>query len=158
MSFQRKALKLTWPEGSEFHGLEVVCRRPSIGQVERAEMLFESDGKREASAVAELMRTTIGESLVRWNYVDEDGREVPATPDGYISLDLEAQMEILGKWVTASVAVQRDLGKAFDSGSNSPAPKSGIPVTGRPGLSDALQSLHALDAHSPSSNASPATP
>lgn len=159
MSFQRKALTLTWPEGSEFYGLEVLCRRPSIAQVEQAQLLFEkSGGEREAATVAELMRTTIGAALVRWNYVDEEGYEVAATPDGYLSLDLEAQMEILGKWISSAVAVPRDLGKESDSGRSSPVAKSGIPVTGRPGLSSALQNLPMHSEPSRSSEPSPVTP
>ncbi len=158
MSFKRKPLVLQWPEGHELHGLVVVCRRPSIEQVDRAETIFEGGESHKAAAVAEAIRTTVGACLISWNYTDESDSEVPATPDGMASLDLAAQMEILGKWIEGSVAVQKDLGKGSSSGPPSRAATSGIPVTGRPGLSDALENLHALNVTSGSSVSSPATP
>ena len=145
MSFQRKALKLTWPEGSEFHGLEILCRRPSIEQVGKAEKIFErsaGNGDRDTAVLAEAMRETVGATLIRWNYKDEEGMEVAATPDGFLSLDLAAQMEILGAWVSKSVGVPKDLGKESGSGHSSPARLSdGMPTVTSPRLSNALLNL-----------------
>jgi hypothetical protein len=156
VSFQRKALKLTWPEGHDLHGLEVLCRRPTIGQIEAAEQALGRD--RDGASVAKMMRETIGSALIRWNYVDESGDAPPATPDGFAKIDIEAQMQILAAWQEKAIAVPADLGKEFGSGQPSPGATSGIPVTGRPGLSDALRNLPMLNEPLESSSASPATP
>lgn len=156
MSFQRKALNLTWPEGHDLHGLEVLCRRPTVEQVEVAEAGLGRD--RDGATVAQMMRDTIGSALIRWNYVDEDGNPPPATPDGFAKIDIEAQMEILAAWTAKAIAVPAAVGKESGSGQPSRAATSGIPVTGRQGLSDALRSLPMHSEPLESSSASPVTP
>lgn len=157
MSFQRKALKLEWPEDHELHGLEVFCRRPRIEQVEMAETALE--GERSAKMLAGMLRDTVGKALVGWNYTDESGEQVPATPDGFASLDIEAQLEILGMWTSQGVGVPAELGKESGSGPGSPARLTdGLPVVTNPGLSVALQNLTTHSGPSPSSSVSPATP
>lgn len=156
MSFQRKPLVLEWPEGSEFHGLTVVTRRPTVKQIEQAETGLAD--RANATALSRLLGETIGKAIISWNYTDEEGMEVPATPDGFASLDIEAQTEILQMWQAKAVGVSKDLGKESDSGQPSPGAAFVMPVTGNPGLSAALQNLPMQPARSESSNASRATP
>lgn len=157
MSFQRKALRLTWPEGHDFHGLEILCRRPTTEQIEQAEAGLARD--RNGASVAELMRVTIGSALISWNYKDESGNEPPPTPDGFATVDIEAQMEILAAWQAQAIGVSKDLGKGSGSGSRSPVRLTdGLPTVTDPGLSSALMSLPMHSGPLGSSSASPVTP
>jgi hypothetical protein len=160
MSFQRTALTLTWPEGHQLHGLEVKCRRPRIEQIERAETVLAATPEaqmRSSKELRDLLRETVGAALIRWEYTDEDGRAVPPTADGFASIDIEAQLMILTEWQVQAVAVAPDLGKESASGPPSRVATSVMPVTGTPGLSDALRSLPMLSASLESSSGSPAT-
>lgn len=156
MSFQRKAKVIEFPEGHELHGLVVKARRPRIEQIEVVEGIQTEDRSAVAASFKPIIRGVFGPALISWNYVNEDGDEVPATPDGFASIDVEAQMSIINGWID-DAQVSTDLGKESDSGRSSRVPVS-IPVTGTPGLSNALESLHALPASSPFSASSPATP
>lgn len=156
MSFQRKALRLTWPEDHDLHGLEILCRRPTVKQIEQAEEALSWD--RNGASVAQMMRATIGSALISWNYRDETGNEPPPTPDGFAQIDIQAQMEILADWQAQAIGVSKDLGKESGSGSRSPVRLTdGLPTV-NPGLSSVLMNLPMLNAPSESSNASPATP
>lgn len=156
MTFQRKAKVIEFPPDHELHGLVVMARRPRIEQIEVVEGLQTDSRGAVAESFKPVIRGVFGPALISWNYVDEDGTVVAATPDGFASIDIEAQMSIINGWID-DAQVSNDLGKESAAGRSSRAP-SIIPVTGTPGLSNALESLHALPASSPFSASSPATP
>lgn len=155
--FQRKAQVVTFPPEHELHGLEVVCRRPSVGAIEAVNDLAVSDDEKVSTQVMAIVDTLFAPALISWNYHDEIGYKVPATAEGLRQLDIEALLYVLSAWTDGIQGVTPDLGKESDSGHSSPGPKS-IPVTGTPGLSNALASLHALPVNSPFLSASPDTP
>lgn len=150
MTFKRSAKIITFPEDHELHGLEVVTRRPRIEHIEAVDGLEGDETK-----VKELLNTIIdevfGPMLIAWNYVDEMDERVPATAAGFRSIDIEAQMAILAGWTGDMRGVEPDLGKGSDSGHSSPARLlDGAPTVTTPALSNALQSLHGLNASTPS--------
>jgi hypothetical protein len=158
VSFQRKALKITFPEGHDLHGLEVYAKRARVEHIEAVQSISgeTDDSVRDSVAPAVDM---FAHALIGWNYVDETDTEVPATPEGFRSIDLEAQIHILHGWVRAASEISPDLGKESGSGHRSRAELSkGLPTVTSPTLSAALLSLPMHNEPSESSSGSAATP
>lgn len=147
MSFKRKPKVIEFPEKSPLHGLVITARWPRIEQIEAVYGIAGRDGEADEDAVKKALRVVaeqaFGPAIMSWNYVDEDDREVPATADGFLSIDVEAQMMILHGWVE-DADPPADLGKASASGPSSPGRLTdGLPTVSNPALSAALQNLPA---------------
>lgn len=84
MGYQRPTLKLEF-EAAEMDGLEIRCRRPSIGAyfalLDAAEKPIGDPANRRALA-EHIMPLIIG-----WNLEDENNQPVPATVDGFLAQD-----------------------------------------------------------------------
>lgn len=121
MGFQRSALLLEWPEGSEFAGLEVRMRRMSIDQLLRVQRLSDlgkgADGS-VMSSFAELL-DAVGDGLLGWNYEDEVGAAVPATRAALGGVDIDMVLALVRAWTQAAAAVP--LASAPSSPNGAPA-------------------------------------
>ena len=129
MGFQRSALLLEWPEGSEFAGLEVRMRRMSIDQLLRVQRLSDlgkgADGA-VMSSFAELL-DAVGDGLLGWNYETEVKAEdgtiltvpVPATRAALGGVDIDMVLALVRAWTQAAAAVP--LASAPSSPNGAPA-------------------------------------
>jgi hypothetical protein len=54
--------------------------------------------------------------LRSWNIEDEDGRPVPQTIEGLLSLELDFVLELAGAWTDAIAGVSADLKERSNSG------------------------------------------
>lgn len=157
MSFQRKPVEISFPEGHELHGLQVRARRARVEHVEAVYAISGNEEEDIRTSVIPAMRA-FGTAIVSWNYVDEDGNDVPATADGFASIDIEAQVMILGAWAEAAAGTSKSLGKGSDSGPSSREQLlRDLPTMTSPTLSAALANLPMHSEPSESSNASAAT-
>ncbi len=90
--WQRGQVKLVWSEGHELHGLEVVMRRVPLGDtiegwLSEPEVRPDWDDltpKQRAERTQENAEQ-IGRLIVGWNYADEHGDAVPATPEALLA-------------------------------------------------------------------------
>lgn len=92
MGFQRGRVILEWPEDHELHGLEVVCKRQTLG-----EALAEwADDDVDAAAWDALTRdqraertrrnaAKIADLIVEWNFEDAKGQPVKPTAAGVLA-------------------------------------------------------------------------
>lgn len=118
--YKRAALRLEWPEDSEFAGLVVRMKRISIKQLLRVERLgnLRSSGTAEEveSAMTEIL-DTIGKGLLGWNYetervvsaegamVETESVPVPAVRESLDDLDIDMVMAIVKAWTKAAAGV-----------------------------------------------------
>jgi hypothetical protein len=108
MGFKRSALRLEWPEDSEFSGLEIRMRRMSIAQVMQIEKLQDLRKSGDAGEVNQAMTDTLdlaAGGLLSWNYEDEDGTPVPADRSGLAAMDVDLFMALIKAWTKAAASV-----------------------------------------------------
>lgn len=80
MGWQRNVLKLAFDESTDFAGLEVVMRRPSIAVLLDLERITNTEVKSEAEAAIRYLELCVrlAGGLIRWNVDDEEtGEPVP---------------------------------------------------------------------------------
>jgi hypothetical protein len=114
MGFKRKVT--TFPldfTGSDFEGLEVICRRPSL-----AAMAFaaEHQGIEMTPAVFKDLLQHFADGLVSWNLEDDDDQPVPATFEVLVDLDDEFLAGLFDAWYPAITGVPAPLGDGSSSG------------------------------------------
>lgn len=142
MSFKRKALEITFPEGHDLRGLVVYAKRARTEHIEAVQSISGDTEDEIGDSVRPAVKM-FGGALISWNYVDETDTEVPATAAGFESIDLEAQIHILQGWIAAASAISPDLGKGSESGpaSRDRSLREGLPTVTNHTLSAALQNL-----------------
>jgi hypothetical protein len=126
VSFVRTNIKLVFAD-DEFAGLEVVCRRPSIGHLMRIRRLARLED--DEAGLDELFNA-LAAGIIRWNVadelVDQDTGAVVAQVDvkpdreGLAGRDFGMVMAILNAWMDA-VDVAPPLPMTSNSGGPSPA-------------------------------------
>lgn len=128
MGYVRQAtLSLTFDEDTEFAGLKVRARRPSIRQVALWSMLgVEKTSVEEAKSELDQVVEMLADLLIEWNVEHEDGSPVPATIDGVWSQDAPFIGRILTEIMKARVEVPPPL--AGSSPSGAPFPEVSIPM------------------------------
>lgn len=129
---QAKRFRLTFDEAHELHGLEVVTKSVPIGvilTVMRAAGAGQGGRKptiEDVESVSTLF-DTLGDALIEWNFEDEAGEPVPATPEGLRSLDLDFVTMLSMEWVEAVIGASAPLGKSSQSGPR--FPETSLPMT-----------------------------
>lgn len=111
MGYQRPLLKLTF-EDPEMAGLEVLCRRPSIGQIQAYE---------ETDRVLDRQLEIMAPCLIKWNLEDEEGSPVPPTLEGLKSQDQPFLAALIEAWVDKAIRIPAPLGQGSNGGSSPPA-------------------------------------
>lgn len=119
-----KTYRLVWPEGSEFHGLEVVMRPASIKALRRLGALKPRGVKLSNEQGLEAMDEIIeilGKALVSWSLEREDTNAagttyaVPATVEELGEQDHELVFAIMEGWMDAFGSVPLPLsGRSTD--------------------------------------------
>lgn len=123
MGYQRSALKLVWPEDSEFSGLEVRMKRLSVRQLLRIESLrdLRKDGTTsEVEAAFGEMLDLVGKGLLSWNLEDEAGDDVPAVRESLDDLDADMALTLIAAWASAAAAVPLASRKTSPTGEPEP--------------------------------------
>lgn len=99
MGFQRPNYRLLWPEGHELHGLEVVTRGLSIGDLKLiAGLAPGADVRTNVQDLAPLL-DVFARSLVSWNFEDEAGDPVGTSREDLDAQDMRLLMPIVMTWV-----------------------------------------------------------
>jgi hypothetical protein len=130
-SREPRRLRITFEDGHELHGLEVVTRSVPIGTilaVLRAAGGSSQPGVEQIEAMATLFEQ-LGAALIEWNYLDHETQEpVPPTPDGLSGLDFEFVTMLAMHWVDAVVGAAAPLA----NGSSGGRPQAAFPVASLP--------------------------
>jgi len=130
--------KLVWPEGDEYHGLEVKVRAIPISlffdlmKVVDVNSLDLNDIKPEdlssdsLEAVTELFKM-FADNLVDWNLqeqIEEGGpvTDVPPTAEGVMAQELGFVLMLVEKWMSVISDVTGPLGNLSFDGGKSPVP------------------------------------
>lgn len=124
--YQRPALRLEWPEDSEFHGLVVRMTRMSVGEYLDSPVLnstvlrmLASDDRTSINDLAGLIRS----HALEWNLLDQAGSQVELTLNNLIGQDPLLLDAITRAWLNASTGVSAPLsppsadGEQFPEGS-----------------------------------------
>lgn len=90
----RATITVTWPEGDDLHGLEVVTRSLSLGTYLSLIGMGEVDRSGLKDMIAEFAN-----SLVSWNLTDPDGEPVPATQAAALAEDHALMLAICSRWM-----------------------------------------------------------
>lgn len=113
-------------EDPALNGLEVKVRSLSIGKLlELSELASLADG--DELTPDDLKRidplfTTLADSLVGWNYEDENGDPIPATLESIKGEELGFVLQIVTAWMNAVASVSGPLANGSTGGGPSPAP------------------------------------
>lgn len=113
MGFKRKNSFTLDFDGTEFEGLVVVCRPPSIAA------LAHGAAMQGVEVTAEEFKTMLGyfaEGLVSWNYEDDNDQPIPATREELLKVDQEMGVAIVDAWMTAVTGVSAPLGESSPGG------------------------------------------
>lgn len=94
MGFEVRPYKLTWPEGSHWHGLEVLVNGMSIEELGEIAKIKEDGSKDMAERLAPLFEE-IKKSLVSWN-LTKNGEPVPLS--AFLKQDHKMLISILNAW------------------------------------------------------------
>src|ERR1043165_6825542 len=104
MGYKARTYKLVWPEGHQFHGLEIRMHGMSLAELDRLST-FEQPGELSAAVavgerVAQMraMAELFSSRLISWNLENEDGSPVGTDPDSVAAADLGVVMTAIGAW------------------------------------------------------------
>lgn len=124
--------------GTEFDGLEVTVDSVSLGTLtDIMESYSEAtEGAETAQGMAALVKlaTQFAGCLESWN-LEKRGKPVPADYEGFLSLDHQFALKLIGMWISRTTAASPELGKDLSSGGTSPEV-----LTAAAGLSASLPS------------------
>jgi hypothetical protein len=90
-------------------GAEVKIRSTSVGDVLRL----------RATETDEATAAMLSDFLVSWNLEDEDGKPLPTTPEGVMSLEPVVMAAIVREWYKAAVGITAPLDAPSSSGDQS---------------------------------------
>jgi hypothetical protein len=123
MGYKRPTLKLAF-EAAEMDGLEVRCRRPSVGAY--FDLLDAADKPIGDEANRRVLAEHVMPLIIDWNLEDEDGVPVPATVDGFLAQDTPFIRQITQAVVDVNRQVPGPL--AGPSPDGEPFPVDSIPM------------------------------
>jgi hypothetical protein len=102
--FVRSALRLEWADDSEFAGLVVRVRRPTIG-----DRLWLDEPHEGKEGVFNAIDRLVG-AILEWNVEDPNtGEPVPVTAEGLQGLDEPMIAAILVQWTTSTTTRRTPL-------------------------------------------------
>lgn len=115
---------LSFPEGSKYAGLTVRLDEAPIGLLtdvmkDYSKFTAGNIGAEEAAKLITALMEGFASVLEEWD-AERKGVPVPATLEGVRSLGPKFVLDLIGAWITGSVAVDDDLGKDSPNGGTSP--------------------------------------
>ena len=122
MGFEARTYRLIWPEGHQFHGLEIRMRGMSLAELERLSAFerTKKDSEAGSDVVARMaeMRAMVelfSSRLISWN-LTENGEPVGTDPDSIASADLGVVMSAIGAWQKEVTRVPDPLPQSSSDG------------------------------------------
>lgn len=110
-----KHYKLKFDEDTEYPGLEMTLRAPSIGELRGASTTSEDGDDEGAYGTAKM----IAKYLVDWNREDEDGVPLPPTLESLLGEESTFPGMVIAEWTKAIAGVPAPLEQPSDSGETS---------------------------------------
>lgn len=107
----------------DFEGLVVRIKSLKFGKIRRLLALMDDDS--EDSDLMGEVNKFLTDSIVSWTLQEEDGTDVPVSPETIDELDFDEVMGIVNKWLDCMTGPGKDLGKDSSSGATFP----GLPLT-----------------------------
>ena len=123
MGYRARTYKLKWPEGHQFHGLEIRMQGMTLAELERLSVFERSKGDGDvAGRTAELRAMTelFSSRLIEWNYEDEDGAPVGTDIESVATADLGVVMSAIGAWQKEVTRVPDPLPQGSSDGQRFP--------------------------------------
>lgn len=111
---RKKTYLLEWPEGHEYHGLQIRTRPVALGAM--LEIVERSDD--DKTALRELFQR-FADVLVWWNLEDDNGAPIPATFEGMETADVDMLTDVIKAWQTLVVGVSGPKEQPSSAGSQS---------------------------------------
>lgn len=123
MSFKKRQYKLVWPEDHDLHGLEVFAKGMSFKKLEViTSMRGNLDGDKISDASIQSLKPMIeifSESLISWNYEDDDGRPVGTSLAELMDEDFKVLLPIIVSWAESVSDISDPLVGNSSSGKQS---------------------------------------
>lgn len=116
---KRKVLVLQF-EDPDYEGVQIKAHATSMGRA--LALSDEADAARKPGAGLDEVRDLLDEfitALQSWNLEDENDEPIPATREGFLTLDIPAVMDILLAWFDAMMTIGPGLGKDSTFGEQS---------------------------------------
>ena len=130
MGYRRKTktFRLTWPEGEELAGLEVVLAGLSTGEfLELSDLAGHATPENMDTDDGRKLIEMLASNLKSWNLEDDDGAPVPATTEGVMSNEFTFNLDVIIAWMEAvGGALSGPLEQPSTSGS--PALEASLPM------------------------------
>lgn len=120
MGFKGREFHLQWPEGHDLHGLEVVCRPLTTGQLLDSWVRERDDSLEGQRETAMYNAKLLAGQIKRWNYEFEDSDEVrPISEETLLGVDFAVTTGIVGELVRQASGVPVPLPESSSNGESS---------------------------------------
>jgi hypothetical protein len=120
VGFQRPHYRLLWPDGHELHGLEVVTKGLSIGDLKLVAGLAPGAGVRTSVDDLDPLLDVFARSLISWNFEDENGVPVGTSREDLARQDMRLLMPIVMTWIGEVSTIPAPLSRASSDGERFP--------------------------------------
>lgn len=125
MGYRARVYKLTWPEGHEFHGLEIKLSGMNAAELRTVRAGSSGDATaEERQEVIDQTIATFASHLLSWNYEDHEGNPIPATAEGVDRMDLRILLPACTAWAEEVARPAAPLSPGSSSGPASPEPSA----------------------------------
>lgn len=115
----KRIYKLAWADDHDMHGLEVTARPMKFGTLLELGLLVEAAKDTKSLTDMEAMAEKFADSIVEWNYEDEDGALLPANAQGLKEMEDWEVFGLLDAYMTVAIGVSEELGKGSPNGGRS---------------------------------------
>lgn len=112
-----RTVKIEFAQGHEHHGAEARVRRMAFGEWED---IINSEDSNEVEELAT--------RIVSWNLEDDDGKPIPATPEGLRQVDTSLVSALKNAWVQSITGVHDADPLPQSSPSGEPSLVESIPM------------------------------
>src|SRR6266704_1188427 len=102
MGFKARVYKLTWPEGHEFHELEIRLSGMTVKELKKVSAIESSEGKtsEEREEAIDSLVAIFAKHLLSWTYEDYEGNPVGTTVEDVANADLRIILPAAMRWST----------------------------------------------------------
>lgn len=116
--FRARVYKIAWPEGHEYHGLEMRFSGLTLAELNVITGVQDMEGRsrEERDAAVNAMVATMAEHLISWNYLDIDGNPVGTTAADIAKVDMRIVLPAAMAWAQKVSQVPAPLELSSPSG------------------------------------------